>query len=294
MAFFRKTSSRSYEILSNFDHYTPDWKGLGVVVLFLLAGYLIASIVGAVVMIAAGQDFFMTYGQTIVYPLMFIPAMIYCSHKSTSNELFDGASNPMDTNGFAPLGGLMCALLVSVLTLALAFVLDPLNEVLPEVSDRIRMALEAMMKGPLWLALLNTAIFAPIFEEWLCRGTVLRGLLKKVKPVWAIIISAAFFGLIHGNIWQAIPAFFIGCALGWVYYKTGSLKLTMLMHCVNNTFCVIMSRIPGIEATDSFREAFADAAPYWITYAAAVILLVLCVLRLNTVTKTSGTTQPEQ
>ena len=53
---------------------------------------------------------------------------------------------------------------------------------------------------------------------------VLRGLLgHKVKPVWAIVISAAFFAIIHLNPWQAIPAFLLGCvlllALGLMFYQ---------------------------------------------------------------------------
>ena len=108
----------------------------------------------------------------------------------------------------------------------------------------------------------------------MCRGLVLRGLLnygkgrdgsrrngKGVSPALAIVISALFFAAIHGNLWQGVSAFLIGCLFGYVYYRTGSLKLTMLMHCVNNTFSVLLSHFGG----EAVKEAktIIDILPIW-------------------------------
>ena len=103
-----------------------------------------------------------------------------------------------------------------------------------------------------------------------------------MNPVLAIIISALFFAVIHLNPWQAIPAFIIGCLLGYVYYKTGSLKLTMLMHCVNNTFAVICSRLPGMEEAEGWMDVIPSPA-YWILVAASVLLTALVVLGISKV-----------
>ena len=91
---------------------------------------------------------------------------------------------------------------------------------------------------------------------------IMRGLLGRMSPFAAITISAAFFAVIHFNPWQAIPAFILGLLFGFVYYKTGSLKLTMLMHCVNNTMAAVFSRIPAFKDA----EAFIDVMNPW-TYA---------------------------
>ncbi len=101
---------------------------------------------------------------------------------------------------------------------------------------------QMLQNSPLWVTVVSTVIFAPIFEEWLCRGMVLRGLMQKVHPAWAMIISSVFFAFIHLNPWQAIPAFVLGMLFAYVYYMTGSLKLTMLMHAVNNGASVLMSQ----------------------------------------------------
>ena len=108
---------------------------------------------------------------------------------------------------------------------------------------------------------------------------VLRGLLTRtrMKPFWAIVVSALFFALIHMNPWQAIPAFLLGCLFGYVYYKTGSLKLTMLMHFTNNTFALICGHIDSIKDMDSWRDVI-DAPAYWLVLACSVLITALVVL----------------
>ena len=148
---------------------------------------------------------------------------------------------------------------------------------LKEFYDLISAALEQMTGGPLWSSFLLTAIFAPIFEEWLCRGMVLRGLLTKMKPGWAIVISALFFAVIHLNPWQALNAFIIGVVMGYVYYKTGSLWLTMLIHFVNNGFAVICAQIPSMEEYDYWIDMMGTST-YVVVYIAGLAALALCIM----------------
>ena len=133
-----------------------------------------------------------------------------------------------------------------------------------------------MEKMPLWATLLSVSVFAPLFEEWLCRGLVLRGLLRKMNPFSAIAVSAVFFAILHMNPWQAIPAFCLGLLFGYTYYKTGSLKLTMLMHCTNNTMAVIFSKIPQFKEAETFMDVLSPWA-YWSVYASCIVT-VICAL----------------
>ena len=110
----------------------------------------------------------------------------------------------------------------------------------------------------------------------------MRGLLHKTSPMAAITVSALFFALIHGNLWQAIPAFTLGLLFGYVYYKTGSLKLTMLMHCVNNTFAALMTRIPSLAEAETFMDVMSPWA-YACIFVACVAIIgsSLIILRGN-------------
>ena len=84
------------------------------------------------------------------------------------------------------------------------------------------------------------------------------------------------------NFWQAVPAFLMGLVFGYVYYKTGSLKLTMLMHCVNNTMATIFSRIPAFEDAETFMDVLAPWK-YAGIYAACVVILICAIVILRAI-----------
>lgn len=269
--FKRHTRRGSYDLFSGYNHFMPDFSDLIWILVLFLVGMFLGGIVAAALTFIMSPEFATTYGMVIVYPLQFIPAMLYASAKSRRNEGFE-KGYALDSQNFGGRSGLSMALIVSAMAVAGAFVIEPVSMLLPEMSEAMKAAMELMLNGPIVITLISVSVFAPFFEEWLCRGIILRGLLKKVKPAWAIVISAAIFGLIHGNLWQAIPAFIIGVILGYVYYKTGSLKLTMLMHCVNNTLSVIVSRIPAFEDVEFFAEVMNPWAYVLVVLAFAVVL----------------------
>ena len=261
MKFFKRHQRRgSYDLFSNYNHFTPGVGGMfGLLGLFLLGG-LLGNIV-VLGMQAFLPDVAKDYGMLVSYPLMFIPAMLYASAKSRLDENFT-PDVPVDSNRFGRLGGFAMAVIVSVATLAAAFLTDITTTLLPPMPAFLEEAMKQLLDAPLWVTLISVSVFAPFFEEWLCRGMIMRGLLGRMSPFAAITVSAAFFAVIHLNPWQAIPAFILGLLFGLVYYKTGSLKLTMMMHCVNNTMAAIFSRIPDFRDA----EAFIDVMNPW-TYA---------------------------
>ena len=261
MKFFKRHQRRgSYDLFSNYNHFTPGVGGMfGLLGLFLLGG-LLGNIV-VLAMQAFLPDVAKDYGMLVSYPLMFIPAMLYASAKSRLDENFT-PDVPVDSNRFGRLGGFAMAVIVSVATLAAAFLTDITTKLLPPMPAFLEESMKQLLDAPLWVTLISVSVFAPFFEEWLCRGMIMRGLLGRMSPFAAITVSAAFFAVIHLNPWQAIPAFILGLLFGLVYYKTGSLKLTMLMHCVNNTMAAIFSRIPDFRDA----EAFIDVMNPW-TYA---------------------------
>ena len=295
MAFFKRHQGRgSYDLFSTYNYFMPGVSDLAWLVILFFVGVFLGILISAGLALGISQDFAMTYGLVIVYPVQFIPAMLYASAVSNRNMGFE-PEYPLDNSNFGGRSGLSMALIVSVMALAAAFVIEPVSMLLPEMSEATKLAMEQMLKGPVWIVLLSVSVFAPFFEEWLCRGIILRGLLKKMKPGWAIVISALVFGLIHMNLWQAIPAFIIGTILGYVYYKTGSLKLTMLMHCVNNTLSVIMSRIPGLEDVEFFAEIMSPWAyvPMIIAFAVALACGLL-IIRSIPLTQSPFRKEPQQ
>ena len=272
----RRAKPRNYGFLEKFTYFVPDVREMFILLALLLAGAFLGGLVQFPFLAILGREAGMEYAMLASYPLMFIPPMLYASIKSRNNS-FTKSGLLLDNRHFSPLGGALCALLVILATLSAAFCSDAILAYMPEMPSWLEEALSSMTQGTLWVNFLCVSIFAPFFEEWLCRGMILRGLLgNKVKPVWAIVISAVFFAFIHLNPWQAVPAFLLGCLFGYVYYKTGSLKLTMLMHFANNTFSLVMSNIDAFKDVESWVEVL-PGMRYWIIFAAAILLLVLII-----------------
>lgn len=272
----------SFDIIGNFTYFVPGWAEILILVALLLVGTVLGSILALPFTLIMGTDGGIEFSMLISYPMMFIPPMIYASVKSRSNSyLHNGVK--LDSEHFSPVGGLLCAGLVMIGTIALSYCADWFAALLPAMPEWLAEALGSMTQGTIWVDFICVSVFAPFFEEWLCRGMVLRGLLhRNVKPVWAIVISAAFFALIHMNPWQAIPAFLLGCLFGYVYYKTGSLKLAMLMHFTNNTFALVMSNIDSLKDIESWEDIFSGPV-YWAVFAACAAVVALVIVKLRSV-----------
>ena len=88
--------------------------------------------------------------------------------------------------------------------------------------------------NPWWLNFIFVALLAPIFEELVFRK-FLCGKLLPLGEGWAIFISAAIFGLGHGNFYQLFYAFALGAFFAFVYVKTGKIIYSMIYHIAINT-----------------------------------------------------------
>jgi membrane protease YdiL (CAAX protease family) len=287
MGFFKRHKGRaSYDLLSNYNHFMPGYVDLVWVVLFMFLGTFIGSILAGTFMVGGSVQDAQIFGMLITYPMMFIPAMLYASAKSRRNEGFEDGYT-IDNNNFGAHKGITMAFVATVICLATSFIIEPVGMLLPEMPENLKLMMEKLLEGPVWVSFLSTAIFAPFFEEWLCRGVILRGMLKKVSPTWAILISALFFALIHMNIWQGVPAFLMGIVFGYVYYKTGSLKLTMLMHFANNTMALILSNIPSLKDAEYFSDVLSPWA-YAGVYAIAAIALTFGIILIKGIPQEEG------
>jgi glutamate-5-semialdehyde dehydrogenase len=85
-----------------------------------------------------------------------------------------------------------------------------------------------------WSATLALIVVAPLTEEFVCRYMVLGGLLRRVRPRRAILLSAVLFSALHLSLWQAPVTFLLGLLLGWVYYRTRSLSACIAGHALHN------------------------------------------------------------
>ena len=274
----------NYDLFANHAWYTPGVKGMFGLLGWFLLGNLLGSLVVLVLGAFVPQEVLQKYSMLVLYPLCFLPVMVYVAGRSQRNSLFE-TGYKLNSSNWAPFKCWHIALITVALTYATMVVADlpnyynyKLTTASPGMKafyDAFVEIMKTIVEGPFWSSFLVTAIFAPIFEEWLCRGMVLRGLLTKMKPFWAIVISALFVALIHMNPWQALNAFILGVVMGYVYYKTGSLLLTILIHFVNNGTAVVLSQFTSQE-TETYMIETMDKGEYMALYAVGLVVLVAC------------------
>lgn len=111
-----------------------------------------------------------------------------------------------------------------------------LEEFYKQVIDNFETLLDYKIAG-----FITVCILAPILEEILFRGILLRGLLQKgISPIFAIFLSSFLFGLAHLNPWQFLGAGLLGAVFGFVYYRTKALWICILLHALNNSISFVM------------------------------------------------------
>jgi membrane protease YdiL (CAAX protease family) len=90
------------------------------------------------------------------------------------------------------------------------------------------------------------ALLAPVLEEVLFRGLLLRALLRRTSPTAAVAISALTFGLVHVvgdpslGVVAILPALVgVGLVAGVLAVRSGSLSQPILLHIGFNVFTVV-------------------------------------------------------
>lgn len=97
--------------------------------------------------------------------------------------------------------GLAFLPIIAGLIILLSEIDNVFRALLPEfVFDRLDFApdLEQLVSAS-WSGPVLAVIIAPLTEEWVFRGLILRGLLGRWRPAAAIAVSALLFALIHFN-----------------------------------------------------------------------------------------------
>ena len=126
-------------------------------------------------------------------------------------------------------GGVGVAIVSNLLVLPLTE-LAGLDDSAQEVVNQFEAA------SPTVKALLfpGVVLLAPLAEELLFRGALLRSLQRHWSPATAVFVSALVFALIHlvdPDTYYYVPAFLLlGLVSGWRAVKTGNLTQSVFLH----------------------------------------------------------------
>ena len=121
----------------------------------------------------------------------------------------------------------------------------------------------------------SMTVMAALVEELLFRGAIQGHLLRKgMKPLHAILISSAIFGVIHLNPIQVAFAFAIGLIFGWLYYRTGSLVPGIIGHFLNNSIaCIQMATLTEEEFNTTTFEWLGEGPTYVVLALSGAVMV---------------------
>ena len=264
----------------------------GMRIFLFLIIFLIGTLIGAAVskLFVIDGDTGMKIGQGIASIFMFVvPPILY--YYITRKE------NRMQALGLRRLSSPWWLIIVA---LALMFVSIPVTTTLTTWNEGMHLGgafsgIEKWMKeleetahaltdkmtnvdtiGGLLLNLLVIALIPAVGEEMTFRGVIQQSLTRRMNPHIAIILSAAIFSFFHFQFFGFLPRLFLGILLGYMFYITGSLWTSILMHFVNNGAAVTLYYLDNIGVIED-AEHWGETQNVWIIVASAVMTLGLII-----------------
>jgi hypothetical protein len=92
-----------------------------------------------------------------------------------------------------------------------------------------------------------------------------------MNPHVAIILSAAIFSFIHFQFYGFLPRMFLGILLGYMFYITGSLWTSILMHFLNNGAAVVLYYLNNKGTISIDIDHFGATDNAWLLFASALV-----------------------
>ena len=278
------------------DEFKKNMKASpGIRFFIYVTALLVCALVGMVLtlFLARGNDIFLLkVGQGVSSLMMFVvpPIILYVFTRT----------QPIQALGFRkPVSGwlLLVGVVLMFVSLPLTNQLGTWNEkmnfgaaferlesLLRQAEDMAGDLTERMLQvDTVWGLLFNLLVIALIpalGEELTFRGMLQQALVKGCKNAHVgIFLSAAIFSFIHFQFYGFLPRMFLGLLLGYMFYYSGSLWTSILMHFVNNGAAVVVAYFEQRNQISTSVEDFgATDSPIILVASlmATVLLIVLC------------------
>jgi membrane protease YdiL (CAAX protease family) len=142
-------------------------------------------------------------------------------------------------------------------------------------ESQVKLMLDVGSAGGLMISLFLVAALPALVEELFFRGA-LQGMLSRWigRPWVAIMVTSVIFSAIHLSWYGFLPRAMLGMVLGAVFYITGNLWYSVLMHFINNAAAVVYLyalQQQGKPLDMSQTTVF----PIWAGALAAVVVVLL-------------------
>ncbi len=111
-------------------------------------------------------------------------------------------------------------------------------------------------EGNVIIEFIAVAICAPVVEEIVFRGLCYNSMRRALTPSSAAIISAVIFGIAHGNIISFVYTSILGLFMAYLYEKSSSLWVPMVLHFGFNAGSYVVQLMPENNETLFYAVLF--------------------------------------
>ena len=157
--------------------------------------------------------------------------------------------------------------------------LASVEEMMRQMEEQAKVLTERFLQtssvGMMFANLFVMALLPAVCEEMMFRGWLQRVLGKSVNYHTAIWVSALVFSAIHFQFYGFIPRMLIGAALGYLYYYTGSLWMSIIAHFTNNAAAVVFAFLSYNGYTSIDFDLIGTGDTWYLSVASLAVCLAL-------------------
>lgn len=179
---------------------------------------------------------------TIIFDLIFLGILalfILLTKKSPARE-----ENHALFTKIKPRSALFALLIGITANYALNIIMAYAQMFFPKLFEQYDSATEVYTMGGIIPYIVGGVILAPIVEELVFRGFMQTRFSRAMPTTVAIIAVGLIFGIIHGNVVQAVYAAALGILLGEIFAHSRSIYASIICH-----FGFNLSSLPGFFAS---------------------------------------------
>lgn len=138
--------------------------------------------------------------------------------------------------------GIVMAVMAVSASLGLNLLFTQLH--LVDISAQYELVAQAQGSVVIGVGIVLYGFVSPLAEETLFRGLVYNRMKEHFPKGMAMVVSAMFFGLYHGNLVQGIFGAILGLVMVWIYELTGKWYVPVVFHGLVNITSYLLTFIP--------------------------------------------------
>lgn len=139
---------------------------------------------------------------------------------------------------------------------------------------------EMLMNGSnLAIGIIIFGLLAAVSEEFLFRSVIQKALVKLFKNAHiGIIVTALVFSAFHADFYGFFPRFILGLMLGYMFWMSGSIWASIIMHFTNNATIVMLYFLNKKEIINIDAENFGSTDSVFVIILSLVVTVAIFII----------------